>query len=187
MKRTFISAFVMLLAGTSAFAAAPDRVGRWDIGLLGGGAFNDSADDAGYIQGAIAYGVTPYIALGAEVGWQEANGAADESVGVVPILADLIIRMPDWHDQLVPYVTIGLGALSAYTTDEDGSGSLNNGDDVNDTSFGFKLGGGLDWFLTENWIANVEVAFFGGDPDLPATTISDTDFWTFGGGLKYAF
>ena len=188
MKRALFITLLMLLVGINAFAGDPDRVGRWEAGILGGGAFNSDFEDAGYVQANVAYGVTPYIALGMEAGWQEGEGTGnEENIGIVPVLADIILRSPDWHDQMVPYAVLGLGMVGVYVTDEDGTNPLNNGDDVDDVTFGYKIGAGIDWFLNENWVAIFEIAFFGSSPDIEGSSIKDTDFWMIGAGLKYAF
>jgi opacity protein-like surface antigen len=84
---------------------------------------------------------------------------------------------------------LGLGAIGNYVTDDDGSAPLNNGDDVDDTSFAWKLGVGFDWFLNPNWMATFEVAWFDGDTDLPRSGVDGDagSFVTVAGGLKFAF
>lgn len=167
--------------------SAPDRVGRFDWGVGVSGAFNENVDDAVFLSTAIAYGVTPYIAIGVEAGWQEADGADDETVGFVPILADIIVRIPNIHESIVPYGVLGLGGAGVYVTDDDGEGS-SNGDDSDDTGFAWKLGAGFDWFIDSNWIFNFEFAYWSIDVDLPLTSVgSDASYWTLGVGLKYLF
>ena len=191
MKRILaLTSLALIFAASNVFAAAPDRVGHAELGVLGGGAFNDSgADDAGFIQAAWDYGVTPYIALGVEGGWQEASGSfSSEDVGSVHIMGDIILRNPDWHDNLVPYGILGLGVIGQYVTDEDGGAPTNNGNDVDDTGFGWKLGGGLDWFINPNWVLNFEVAWFSSSVDLPGSSVANgVDYWTVGGGIKFVF
>ena len=199
MTKRFLGLTLALLLGLSvnAHAAmhtgggimAPDRVGRVDWGVGIAAAFNDTADDAAFISTSIAYGVTPYVALGVEAGWQETDGAAsDETVGWVPILFDIIVRVPTVHESLVPYGILGLGLAGVYVTDDNGSGPTNNGDDSDDTGFAWKLGAGLDYFINSNWIFNFEFAYWGVDVDLPRTSVgSSADFWTLGVALKYLF
>jgi hypothetical protein len=169
-------------------ALAPDRVGHWDLGVGIAASMNDGADDSSFISAATSYGVTPYLAIGVEGGWQEADGdAADETIGYVPILADFIVRIPTVHEAIVPYGILGLGVAGVYVEDSDGSGR-SNGYDSDDTGFAWKLGAGFDWFLNTNWIFNFEFAYWSADVDLPATSFgSDASFWTIGVGLKYMF
>ena len=181
---TFLTFAAFLMMGASAYATAPDRVGHVEMGILGGGAFNDKADDTGYIQGNIDYGVTPWIALGVEGGWQEANLSATEDQGAAQMMFDIILRIPNhpFHEQLVPYGVLGLGAVWGYVDD-------NNNNDSDDSGFGWKLGAGLDWFINDNWAINFEFAYFGSDVDLPRSSAGNdaSDFWTLGAGLKYIF
>ena len=198
MKRSIPIALALCAAlATSSYAAAgprmtymmdrdssvvaPDRVGRWDWGINIAAGFNDRSDDTAFYSTSIAYGVTPWIALGAEAGWQEASLSNTEDLGLVPVLADIIIRVPTVNATVVPYMVVGLGVMGAYVTDT-------NNNDSDNTSFGWKLGGGVDWFLNERWILNLELAYYGSSADLPRSSAGDsTSFWTLGGGLKYVF
>ena len=184
-----LSFSVSAYAAYSSTPSAPDRVGHVDWGVGIAGAFNDTSDDALFISTEVAYGVTPYIALGVEAGWQEADGeASDETVGWVPILFDIIVRVPTVHEALVPYGILGLGVGGVYVTDDNGNGPTNNGDDSDDTGFAWKLGAGADYFINSNWIFNFEFAYWDVGVDLPRTTVgSNTSFWTLGVGLKYLF
>lgn len=181
--------FAALCASVSvAFAAAPDRVGHFDIGLNAGGAFNDKVEDVGFYSATVSYGFLPWFAVGVEGGWQEGEAASDEEVGSVPIMADLIFRVPNVHESLVPYGVIGLGAIGTYVEDDNGIAPTNNGDDVDDTTFGWKIGGGVDWFLNPNWVINAEVAYYDSDPDLPRASVDGTASWvSLTAGLKFVF
>ena len=193
-----ILALVILAAVSPAFAeewgdgidsqtVALDRVGRWDWGVLGGGAFNGDFGDAGYIQTQLAYGLTPWIAVGAEAGYQENDGGDfnDENIGVVPVMADVIVRVPTLNKRVVPYGVAGIGAIGAWVKDEDGDAPDNNGDDVDDTTFGWKIGAGADWFFHPNYIAYIEAAYFQGYNDLEGSSVDDVGFGMFGAGIKY--
>ena len=197
MKNSFLRVSLVLMLGltVSAFTAqaatqslmggeslAPDRVGRWDLGVGISAAMNDGADDSSFISATISYGVTPYIGIGIEGGWQEADGASgNETIGYVPILADIILRIPTVHEAIVPYGVLGLGGAGVYA-------ERDNADDTDDTGFAWKLGGGIDWFINNNWIFNFEFAYWDIDVDLPATSLgSDTNFWTIGVAIKYLF
>jgi opacity protein-like surface antigen len=170
-------------------AAAPDRVGHIDWGISAAGAFNDGGtDDTAFYSTAISYGLTPYFAIGVEGGYQEADAAEDESVGTGGALADLILRIPNVHPDLVPYGVLGLGWLGSFVEDEDGVAPNNNGDDVDDSGFGWKIGGGFDWFFNPNWALNFEVAYYdASDVDLAPSSVTDSSWVTVGGGLKFVF
>lgn len=163
-------------------ALAPDRVGHWDLGVGVAASMNDDGvDDSYFISVNTAYGVTPYLAIGVEGGWQEADGDAAETIGYVPILADFILRVPTVHEAIVPYGILGLGGAGVYVEKD-------NADDSDDTGFAWKLGAGFDWILNTNWAFNLEFAYWSVDVDLPATSFgSDANFWTIGVGIKYLF
>ena len=192
-KRVFFLALLLVCAmPVVAFAAAPDRVGHLDIGVSGGGAFNDgNVDDSGYVQTALSWGVFPWLGIGVEGAWQEADGASDETVGRADVLADFIFRAPTPNvlgEDIVPYGIVGLGAQGQWVEDSDGVAPNNNGDDVDDTVFAWKLGLGADWFFNPNWALNVELSWIFADPDLPGSSVDgDGDSFNIGGGIKYVF
>ena len=189
-KRLVLLSLGLLLGlSANAFAAmgyagseAPDRVKQVDWGVGVSAAFNSSSDDTAFISTAVSYGITPYIAIGVETGWQEADGdSQDDTVGFVPILADLIFRVPTVHESIVPYGILGLGGSYVYVDND------SRGDD-DDTGFSWKLGGGIDWFINTQWIFNFEFAYWDADVNLPRTSLgNDASFWTLGVGLKYLF
>jgi opacity protein-like surface antigen len=188
-KRIALFSLVMVLACASAFAAAPDRINKVDWGIEGGGAFpGDNLDSAGYIQTNMSYGLTEWVAIGVEGGWWEANtdAANNESIGVGQILADVILRIPTLHDQLVPYGILGLGYAGTYMQNEP-STPQQEGADNDDSSFALKIGGGLDWFVDANWILNFELAWNSNSPSLPQASTQDSDAMTVTGGVKYLF
>ena len=191
LKRVSLFSLVMVLACASAFAAdAPDRVNKLDWGIEGGGVLTDGSgmDDAGFIQTNLSYGLTPWIAIGIEGGWWEANTSAanNESIGVGEILGDIIVRVPTIHDKIVPYALFGMGYAGTYMQNEPAT-PAQQGADNSDGSFAWKIGGGLDWFLNENWAANFEFGFNGNGSSLPQASTNNSDFWSIVGGIKYIF
>ncbi len=184
-----IFSFFVLAASSVAHAGhskattmAPDRVGRYDWGVGLASSSADESDTALFVSTAVSYGVTPYIGVGVEGGWQESdtsNGV--DTIGVVPILADIIIRVPTVHETIVPYGILGLGGAGVYI-------ERDNRDDVDDIGFAWKIGAGADWFINSSWLFNFEFAYWDASVDLPGTDVQDGfDFWTIGVGLKYLF
>ena len=192
-KTAFVVALVALCV-TSAYAA-PDRTGKSDLGFNVSGAIpdDDDTDATVYLGGQYAYGVAPWLALGAEAGWaefddSEAGFTAEETA--VPILGDIILRVPT-ESQAQFYGIVGLGVI-VWNVDT----NIPNVDFDVDTAFAAKFGGGVDWFVNDNWILNFEFSYITSDADATArntvtgATISDTgetDLWMVGGGVKYLF
>lgn len=179
---TFLTASAWAAMSKSGEVLAPDRQGHWDLGIGVAAGMNDDADDAAFVYGQVSYGVTPYIGLGIEAGWEEADSELNnDTIGVVPVMADIIVRIPTLHESLVPYGILGLGGAGVYVERDDR-------DDVDDTGFAWKLGAGADWFINPNWIFNFEFAYWTADVTLPTTSIGeDFDWWTVGIALKYVF
>ena len=188
--KVFALGALAMMLGVASVLAAPDRAGRWDIGLVTGGAFNDKSaiDDTGYLGANVSYGVTPEIAVGVEGGWQEAGTNADneESIGVGNIMGDVIYRVPTVQGAFVPYAVLGLGLAGTYVTNEDGTGPKEGADDY-DTSFAWKLGGGVDWFFQTDWALNLELAYTDTRPSLPRASVRSSSYWTLTGGIKRIF
>lgn len=177
---------VLLFQGNA--GAAPDRFGKFDLGVNVSGAFNENtAEDDGWVGLSLSYGVLNWLAIGVEGGWQDANTSSPgEELGVATLMGDVILRLPieDWP--FVPYGVVGLGMMAAYITDEEGVAPTDNGDDVDDKTFAMKYGIGFDFWFQDVWYLNFEAAFYDGGPDLPNSSIAgdDVEFWTVGGGAK---
>ena len=204
-KSVVIAILLVLLCPVAAFAA-PDRTGKWDVGVNISGAFPDDNDSeaAVYVGGNFSYGILPWLAVGGEVGGAEFDEEDDTrafgfsdlgTLNGVPILADAIFRVNLPDQPIVPYGVVGLG-LVVWNFDES-SQLAARGVSLNvDTSFAAKIGGGFDWFLNEHWAANFEGGYLLSDADaevslngVPVATANgvDTDVWFIGGGAKYLF
>ena len=183
---------VLLMASFCGMAyAAPDRVGKSELGFNVSGAIpkDSGVDTAAYIGGTYAYGLQEWLAVGVETGWAGfSEPGLDENA--YPILGDIILRVP-MDSQVKPYGIIGLGAIVW-----DASTSISNASVDIDTAFAAKFGGGVDWFVNDNWAVNFEAAYIASSTDATVRNTStgasvsvsgDTDYWTVGGGLKYLF
>lgn len=175
---------VMSFAGLA--FAAPDRVGRVDLGFNVSAALNDGdVDDTAYFGLNASYGIMPWLALGVSGGWQEGdldNTQFPGDVGIANVMADIILRHQTPDSPYVPYAVLGLGGVGAYLDQE-------NQNDDDDTTFGIKLGLGVDYFINDNWALNLEGAYVIADNDLrnDRNVVDGTDYATFGGGAKYVF
>ncbi len=185
---------LFLLAAQCAFAAS-DRVGKTDIGFNASGAIptDGNIDNAVYLGGSISEGVTDWIALGFEGGWagfSESDSGIDVDENAFPMFGDIIVRIPNQNDWK-PYGVVGLGAIFW-----DVKSNVSNVDVKIDTGFAAKFGGGVDWFVNENWMVNFEASYVISNSNVSATNTttgasitvdSDTDYWMVGGGIKYLF
>lgn len=195
IRKTWFAALLLTIMTTAAYAA-PDRVGKTDIGFNVSGAIprDSGVDGAVYLGGSLAYGVTDWLALGIESGWTRFS-ASDSGVTVdqdtIPLFGDIILRVPTGESQLKPYGIIGLGVLFI-----DASTNVSNVSIQADTSFAAKFGAGLDWFVNDHWAINFETSYVVSDVNGTVTNNStgaslsangDSDYWMIGGGVKYLF
>ncbi len=194
MRKLWLALLALIVCASAAYAA-PDRTGKFDMGVNVSGAIpdDDSVDGTAYVGGSLAYGVTNWLALGAEAGWaqfDESDAGITLEETAVPIMGDIILRVP-MESQFQPYAIVGLGAI-VWNVDH----NVPNLDVEVDTAFAAKFGGGFDWFINDNWILNFEGSYVTSDADLTArntvtgasvTVSGETDYWMVGGGLKYLF
>jgi opacity protein-like surface antigen len=83
-----------------------------------------------------------------------------------------------WTGRIQPFALLGLGFVRADFNDSAGLGLGGT-----ETDFGFRFGGGLDFYITEK-IA----VYAGADYLLPAgPDLEDFDYVSYGGGVQYRF
>lgn len=200
-KRLIISVLVFSIYCMAGAGHADELKDRFSLGVVGGGVFpkDSDIDDSWYLGGNFAYGLNDYIALGAEVGyssWDDKEGGVDYGdIRAVPILADIYVRTPleVGGKKLVPYAIGGIGVI--LWDYEESSLLTSNGISVSmDPELGVKLGGGADYFLTNNLAINFEGSYIWSDADVSVTAFGanaaatiDTDAWILNGGIKYYF
>ncbi len=199
-KFLFVAALLALLVPASAFAA-PDRVGKWDVGFDLAGAISTDSDlnSTVYVGANGSYGVNNWFAMGWSFGWQSFGedsvlGISLPDVTSYPLFADFIFRLNNPNQKYVPYGVVGIGAIFWDVDDVTISGVTAQTDI--DTSLGIKLGAGVDWFVNDNWMVNVDAhyVFTNADTDINlvgtgirVSDTSDLDYWHIGAGVKYLF
>lgn len=185
-----------MVTTTSMPEANYDRTARLDLGVYLADHASDtsSIDDSFWIGGNLSYGILPWLAIGADGGWTRAGtSSANNNVDldVSEAMGDFIFRVPSgvygWNERLIPYGVVGLGAIWTNTR-KGNTGVLTN---RHGSAFGWKLGGGADWFLNEHWALNFEADYYSAEDDVPVSNVPGQDkqisFWTIGGGLKFVF
>lgn len=172
----------------------------------------DSSINGLNLSARLGYDLNKYFGVELESGWsvydfQTDEGAVKSRLGVanitdagnlhvVPLLFNVTAKYP--MQSFVPYAVGGTGVFFYKFENSNQVKNANAKLDVDSAAFGFKLGGGLDYYLTENIALNFESGFwFVNDPDLvikdtsPAKDIlsnkADVDTWYVGGGLKFKF
>ena len=191
LKKISVSVVSVFLVGGLAYAA-PDRTGKTDIGFNASAGIMQDSNVAAYFGGNMSYGINNWSAVGFSVGYE--NFGSNLGIGdlsAVPLMFDMYVRSQNADQAYVPYAILGLGAV-LWDFKESG---LTAGSTVNvDTSFGVKLGGGVDWFVNDHWAINFEGSYTFADANVTVknsagsvTATGNADFWNLGGGLKYLF
>ena len=81
-------------------------------------------------------------------------------------------------DRFQPYGLFGVGFMRAHATFIDSI----FGSSGSDTDLALRFGGGLDSYITEHWVANLEISYV-----LPTGDVDGLDYISLGGGLQYRF
>jgi opacity protein-like surface antigen len=85
-----------------------------------------------------------------------------------------------------PFVLLGLGFMRMESKTRDASGGAIPGSAPQASDRTIKLamrfGGGLDFYITENVLANAEISYL-----MPTGKLEGLDYYTFGLGLQYRF
>ena len=81
-------------------------------------------------------------------------------------------------ERFQPYGLLGIGAMRAEAKAKGPGGSAK----TDDTDLAFRFGGGVDSYITENWLINLEVSYV-----RPTGDVDDINYYSLGGGIQYRF
>lgn len=193
---------LLLLGGMVPQAMARDVEGsKWDVSILGGAFFpkEDDQDAGGYAGGRLTYNINKHTGLGIESGWssfnQELDGVDYGDVRAIPLLANLFLRLPleATDNKLVPYAVGGVGVI--IWDYEESSLLTDNGISVEgDTSFATRVGGGADFYITDNIAIFAEGGYIWSQYEAEVSAggsvvadTADTDAAYAVGGIKIGF
>ncbi len=199
MKSKIMLVMLLAAASTATAYAAPDRAGKWDLGINVSAANQEDAETGLYIGGNTSYGVNPNLGLGVSAGHTSFELETDNfgedlgTMNAVPIFFDIYARSNGQESDTVAYLVLGLGAV-IWDFDE-GSDIVEGYTVEADPSFAVKLGGGFDLFLAPNVALNFEAAYVFANTNVELQSAgnnvfedeTDANFWMAGAGLKFLF
>lgn len=148
-----------------------------------------------YPNAKLGYDWTPYIGTEIESGWMlfdyDVDGRDLGNVHAVPILFNLTLKYP--VDRFVPYVVGGTGVF-LFSFDETNDQNIDDVD-FDRAAYGFKAGGGFDYYVSEHWALNVESGYYfmlGADAERTVAGVrigedANLDSFYAGAGLKFKF
>jgi hypothetical protein len=193
----------LLMAGASWAQASEPDFGRpgWFVGVGAGAGFDffeKAIEDAtggeitssptGSFNARAGYRVTSWFAfegLYEGVYRQPTNiaGVHVADLSLHSFVGNFKFIVPTWR--IHPYISVGPGGQLGHFN---GQGELNN---LDTSSFDFmlRLALGIDGYITENWLVNVEVApsvSFNDWGNIPSSPIDNVTL-TFGAGVQYRF
>lgn len=196
MKRVLlvILTVLMVVMGAS-FCFAADGTGKFSVGLkAGAGIPTESGEDTGFgLIGDVYYGINKYIDLGIESGWQRLDWGSIGDVDIFPLLFNVKLKASDWiNDKFTPYLVTGLG-VGFFNVNESSGYTINI-----DPGFAMKLGGGVEYLITNNLAIDVEASwvYIASDYDADYQDSTTTahisgsgheDYVFIGAGLRYQF
>lgn len=204
MRRFFcylLVTFLLCCFASNAEAQGDDERGYINLSIYGAGVFpnDDDVDEELYLGGRITYDILDYVEIGVEAGWVEYK--VDDGAGIdagditgVPILGVIILKYPieATDDRLVPFAVVGAGVV-LWSFDESSLLDVNGISVTGDESFAFKVGGGFDYYLTDNMAVFFEGSYMWSEYDVSISaggavvgTTLDTDAMFIGGGLKFS-
>ncbi len=202
MKKFFVLLMtVLFLSGANFVFAREVENGKWEVSLQSGGVFpkDDDIDSTLYIGGRAIQEFNKYLGVGVESGWMSwedsTNGVHYGDIRAFPLLADVVLKypIPATENTVVPYAIAGVGVVF-WDYDEDDILTRNGITVDSDTTFAARLGGGIDYFVNDQWAVFVEGSYLFSEyeADIKAAGLViagtvDTDAAFVTGGIKYRF
>jgi len=204
----FVFAALMLVVSQISFAQ--DMEGRLGIGARVAYVnfsdedlhkFDVDPDETPMYGGNITYFVLSYLSIELSVDYLETDVDLDAKGGSVdigdlkkiPVLLSLRTHLPT-NSKVSPYLTVGIGY---YFNDFDMKSSAPAGYDLDiDDSFGYHLGGGIEYFYNNHFAFNLDFKYISDSVDADFEEPGgysvndknlDMDFFSAGIGFKYYF
>jgi outer membrane protein len=213
MKKIFVALFFVfaaLMLVVSQIGFAQDMEGRLGIGARVSYVnfsdedlytFDVDPDETPMYGGNITYFVHSYLSIEWSVDYLETDVDLDAIGGSVdigdleqiPVLLSLRTHLST-NPKVSPYLTVGIGY---YFNDFDMKSSIPAGYDVDlDDSFGYHLGGGVEYFFNNHFAFNLDFKYIWDNVDVDLREPGgysvndknvDVDFFSAGIGFKYYF
>jgi opacity protein-like surface antigen len=174
--KTIIALALTLLAGT---ASAQDyaRPGAY-VGFSGVGAIENfdisgaNFSDGGGFNFRGGYRLMSHLAVEAQ--FEYVTGFSDQGVDIDALTFTGGLKGYVLTEQIQPYGVVAFGLIYG----EADAGSV----DVDDTDPVFRVGGGVDVYITENWLVNLEAVYVA-----PVDDMDDFPYASIGAGIGYRF
>ncbi len=165
MLRHWLVVVLVAVAGSGVLMAADTEAGTTEA--VGFGGLVAGIGTHGALGGGIAYAATDRILAVAELSYIPTGGVSGSVAGfsfksssrVFGLDGGIHYQFPK-DEKLIPYVAAGVGVLhgsGSFSTTGVGSTSISS------TDLYFNFGGGLRYYLADNWGIRPELKIFAGD------------------------
>ena len=135
-----------------------------------------SFDDSAGFNFRLGYRLHPHIAIEAEGERAIGFDLKQATLDIETWMATLNAKVFAFTGRIQPFGIIGIGAMNAKA---DSPLLISS---VNETDLAFRFGGGSDFYVTKNWVVNLEGSYV-----LPTGDVQDVNYISLGGGLQYRF
>ena len=177
MKCFAILISILMASAAAAVEPEPDyaRTGVY-VGLGGLGAIENFGaggfSNGGGVNARVGYRLLPNLAAEGMFEWVGGFSLGPVDLDAWSLTANAKAFLTT--GQIQPYLLVGIGVSQAELEAF--------GVSVDATDFVARLGGGVDFYLTESWVLDLEVAYI-----LPTGDIDGTDYISIGAGVQYRF
>ena len=181
----FISFSMVVLGSSMTLAKDSSEYSRNGVYIGAGGMyaienFSDtgglSFDDSAGFNFRLGYRFHPHFAIEAEGERAIGFDLKQATLDIETWTATLNAKVFALTGRVQPFGVVGIGAMNAKA---DSPLLISS---VNETDVAFRFGGGSDFYVTKNWVVNLEGSYV-----LPTGDVEDINYISLGGGLQYRF
>ena len=153
---------------------------------------NKNLGNSAGVNARIGYRILPWLALETQYEWLDRFTVfPNPSTSVVftpnTVTGNLRLILP--FGQIQPYALAGVG-VGVWSADRQ---LVNSNDSVSSTGFAYRLGAGVDFYLSENWILGIEgtgvlnTQTLGFDETRVPFELNGLDYFSVAAGIAYRF
>lgn len=134
------------------------------------------ASDTDGVGLTLGYRLSPFVGIEIDVEWTRDYIHPDKR-DVSLLYSSARMKVYPLTGRYQPFLMGGIGILATIVTDRNGQKPRNDRAD-----WGFRGGGGMDFYITQNWVVNAEASYVA-----TVGNVKNLNYAVFGLGLTYRF